>query len=293
MSKPHFICIGAQRSGTDWLYEQLKNHPDIWLPPVKEIHYFDRRYPPAPLVGGESQPKHRPSVFNYRKLRSYIGWLRRTDSFAAFRWLLKYSLRGSSDDWYKSLFNRKDERLTGDITPAYSTLDRNAVAKVKEVSPDAKIIYILRDPVDRAWSQALRKFTYLKSSRPEDLSSDVLDAFFESPVFRLRNDYLMTIENWLSMYDRKQVHFILFDDLIARSDEVLCGLCRFLEIPYDKSFFPEAGERKNSGPLNVMPPRVREALSKKYLDDMERLAKMFGGPTEKWLKRARESIASG
>src|SRR2546423_15689927 len=39
---PDFICIGAQKAGTGWLYEQLRNHPDFWMPPMKELHYFDR-----------------------------------------------------------------------------------------------------------------------------------------------------------------------------------------------------------------------------------------------------------
>src|ERR1700754_3667019 len=39
---PGFICVGAQKAGTGWLYEQLRNHPDFWLPPMKELHYFDR-----------------------------------------------------------------------------------------------------------------------------------------------------------------------------------------------------------------------------------------------------------
>ena len=42
-SGPDFLCIGAQKGGTRWLYDQLQIHPDFWMPPVKELHYFDRR----------------------------------------------------------------------------------------------------------------------------------------------------------------------------------------------------------------------------------------------------------
>lgn len=42
--KPNFLCIGAQKSGTTWLYYNLKEHPQIWLPLYKEIHYFDEIY---------------------------------------------------------------------------------------------------------------------------------------------------------------------------------------------------------------------------------------------------------
>ena len=41
-ARPDFLCIGAQKAGTGWLYEQLREHPDFWMPPLKELHYFDR-----------------------------------------------------------------------------------------------------------------------------------------------------------------------------------------------------------------------------------------------------------
>ena len=40
---PDFICIGAERACSTWLYKNLKKHPEIWLPPVKKIHYFDEQ----------------------------------------------------------------------------------------------------------------------------------------------------------------------------------------------------------------------------------------------------------
>src|SRR5688572_27496585 len=40
---PDFLSIGMQKTGTGWLYEQLGHHPDIWLPPVKELHYLNNR----------------------------------------------------------------------------------------------------------------------------------------------------------------------------------------------------------------------------------------------------------
>jgi hypothetical protein len=39
---PDFLCVGAQKAGTSWLYRQLEPHPDFWMPPVKELHYFDQ-----------------------------------------------------------------------------------------------------------------------------------------------------------------------------------------------------------------------------------------------------------
>src|SRR5437762_2155968 len=38
---PDFLCIGAQKAGTTWLYQQLESHPDFWMPPFKELHYLN------------------------------------------------------------------------------------------------------------------------------------------------------------------------------------------------------------------------------------------------------------
>src|SRR5205809_6538559 len=49
---PDFLCVGAQKAGTSWLYRQLEPHADFWMPPVKELHYMDylnrtkRQHPP-------------------------------------------------------------------------------------------------------------------------------------------------------------------------------------------------------------------------------------------------------
>ena len=51
-ARPDFLCVGAQKAGTSWLYRQLEPHPDFWMPPVKELHYLDnlnrtkRHHPP-------------------------------------------------------------------------------------------------------------------------------------------------------------------------------------------------------------------------------------------------------
>src|SRR5215472_17512260 len=41
-ARPDFLCVGAHKGGTTWLYQQLDSHPDFWMPPLKELHYFDQ-----------------------------------------------------------------------------------------------------------------------------------------------------------------------------------------------------------------------------------------------------------
>src|ERR1700756_1724896 len=41
-AQPDFLCVGIHKGGTTWLYQQLDSHPDFWMPPLKELHYFDQ-----------------------------------------------------------------------------------------------------------------------------------------------------------------------------------------------------------------------------------------------------------
>ena len=46
MTLPRFLCIGAQKAGTSWLFAQLQSHPEVWMPPIKELQYFNHLYVP-------------------------------------------------------------------------------------------------------------------------------------------------------------------------------------------------------------------------------------------------------
>ena len=107
---PDFICIGAQKAGTTWLYWQLSAHPDFWMPPRKEIHYFNERGN-RPIKTWWRTRDERDLLFQ-EKLQSLSAqfWLDLTN--------------------YGQLFAAKESLLSGDITPAYSMLPDEIIAMV-------------------------------------------------------------------------------------------------------------------------------------------------------------------
>jgi hypothetical protein len=130
---PDFLCIGAQKGGTSWLYQQLAAHPDFWMPPIKELHYFDK------LSRVKERPAHRQ-----RDARD-ARFLER---------LQKLSEHSYIDlEQYAQLFAPKGSRLSGDISPTYSMLNDEVIERIVHYLPDAKVIFLARDPVERAWSQ--------------------------------------------------------------------------------------------------------------------------------------------
>jgi hypothetical protein len=119
---PDFIGIGAQRSGTTWIYRALNQHPQIAFGARKEIEFFnDARS--FYIKGG---------VSNYAK----------------------------GVDWYRDQLQLQATQRCGDISPDYMW-DSAASARIHEHVPDVKIIASLRHPVDRAWSQFMAASHYI------------------------------------------------------------------------------------------------------------------------------------
>lgn len=123
--RPQFICIGAQRAGTTWLYTQLRRHPNVFLPPLKELHYFDRdeRYPTPNTLSERS-------AFKRLRNRDRARWAA-LDVYRGLRyrdwnnliWSLKFHFGSIDDRWYVNLFPMSKSVCSGDITPGYSVLD--------------------------------------------------------------------------------------------------------------------------------------------------------------------------
>jgi len=251
---PSFICIGAGRAGTTWLWENLQGHPDIWVPPVKEMHWFDTRYPPQALAG-KSGFSHRQGLVRYRPLLRHPSW------FTA-RWLFEfYSALDHGGD-YCALFERDRAPVLGDITPAYAILDREIVRKVLTTVPsDCRIIFIMREPVDRLWS-SMRLYCRRRGISISALSEPELHALSLLPEHTLRSDYVRTLEHWSIFEDRLGLFF--YEDMCGGPAEFLRQILSFIHAdPAWKSSLLErvsnAGE-SSSGP----PPSLRVQWRESY-----------------------------
>jgi hypothetical protein len=162
-SCPDFLCVGAQKAGTSWLYRQLEAHSDFWMPPVKELHYLDqlnrtKRFH-DPRCGDKRDASFLDSMHNLRG-RFYLDLGR-----------------------YGQLFQHKGERLSGDISPAYSTLNDEIIERVVNHFPDLKVVFLARDPVERAWSQLsmgvrLRTINKFDANDPEEIVCNLLNPDF-------------------------------------------------------------------------------------------------------------------
>ena len=134
---PDFICIGAAKAGTTWLYDILSNSPGYWMPPMKELSYF-------------GHPKRNP------KLLGRITSLDHITNPKKREWVA-YFLKGEprDDNWYLTLFKPARKRAAGDISPPYSRIGLNGIEHAKRLAPHAKIIMFVRKPADRDLSHLI------------------------------------------------------------------------------------------------------------------------------------------
>jgi Sulfotransferase family len=268
---PSFVCIGAARAGTTWLWENLQRHPEFWVPPVKELHWFDTRNPPEQLAGN-SGFKHRRGLSRYTPLLRQPSW-------QVARWLSRFYSGLDHDGDYCALFERERAAHLGDITPAYAILDRDVVRHVQATLPgDCRIVFTMREPVDRLWS-GLRMYCKRRKLSITDFSESQLDALSRLPEHALRSDYVRTLQNWSTFGDRLGLFF--YEDMCSDPAAFLRQVLAFLRA--DSTWeSPLLRHVSNAGDASVPPPTLLERWRESYAGTVAGVRTWVGRVPLRW-----------
>jgi hypothetical protein len=277
---PDFIGIGAQKAGTTWLHRNLQAHPQIWMPKEKELHYFDEKMKQR---GGlwsrllEGQPVD-------RRWRRQIGVrfkrVPRKVSWQDIAWDLRYFFKRPSDVWYASLFEQGKGRLTGEATPDYAILETDTIAHVHELMPQAKVVFMMRSPLERPWS-AMDMRLRLRGQSVSEVKDRKFYRRFDNRGSRLRTDYLRTLENWGAFYPEEQIFVGFLEDMHFFPRELLESLFRFLCV--DPSVkYGNITRKIHPGLQDTIPTRFATHLARTYQEEIARLSERFGGYASFW-----------
>ncbi len=256
----YFIGIGVAKAGTTWLGEYFKSHPEICFSPVKEIHYFDALYLSK---NKKIENKRIGNIKNNLKrlnVKTNQSVLFNLQQNCFFVQMLSNPLN------YHKYFNwlkNDGEKICGEITPEYSLLGLEGFKNIKTLLNNPKIILILRNPVDRQWSQVRfhRKFeTHL-----------LCDEYFIKSLnlkrFILWSSYQVIIERLYSIFNKQDVHIIFYEDLFNKNSNeiVIQNLCSFLGVTYQN---PQLKNKINVSPKEKLKAKLRrlgiQKLSKSY-----------------------------
>lgn len=252
----YFVCIGAQKSGTTWLGRVLQDHPDVFVTPVKEIHYFDHI---AGITQHLGNGKRRSRYRKYHQ-RMWTQW----GSFKAHRsqwaWYRDYMSSPIDDAWYARLFqHRGGKRMAGELTPEYAILGRAGLAHIARLAPDARVIFIMRNPVARTWSQVLHQCR----SRGLDvarLSTEDIVAMIAEPRFGELGDYASTLDDMAATFPPDRILNLFYEEMHADRPAAIAQVCAYLGVAFDPAYFGELGRRFNRSQDAVLPDPVRAHL---------------------------------
>jgi hypothetical protein len=279
-----FVCIGAQKAGTTWLARMLQTHPDLFLTPVKEIHYFDH------IRGITEHLSNRKRRSRYRKYhqRMWTQWAQFGEYWRQWAWYRDYMKNPVNDEWYASLFrHRGAKRFAGEVTPEYAIIGKEGLGHLKTLAPDARVLFIMRNPVTRAWSQVLHQCRArgLDATRQ---SVDAIAAMLAEPRARELGDYAATLADMAAVFRSDQMLLMFYEDMHKDRLAALEQVCRFIGCGYDPSYFKEVGRRFNRSQDAALPDPVRAVLRDLYREQAEAVRQRMGRIPEAW---AREFTA--
>jgi hypothetical protein len=251
-TKTFILGIGAQKAGTTWLHHYFCARPEVWTPPVKELHVLDVMFRPE-FVGFRRRA--------LQQLKDYIAQMDGDEYSEELRHLIDRVRAQSEQGAYKEYFLKriKEQKLFTDITPSYSILPAEAFAFARSEFPRSKIIFILRDPVERHYS-ALR-MRELKSNGTFNASDHFLKWLDRKSACE-RGLYHLTYRRVCSAFPAEDIFVGFYETLFC--DAEIRRLCDFLEI----SFVPgDYSTVKNaSAPRRAVDPEFWRAARETFAE---------------------------
>ncbi len=264
--QPDFFCVGAQKGGTSWLYQQLQSHPDFWMPPIKELHYFDK-------LGRTKAASPRPR--DERDLRFLQG-------------IRNLGAQSHIDlENYGRLFEPKGSLLSGDISPTYSMLSDEMIERVIRYFPSLKVMFLARDPVDRAWSQLSMGVRVGMISPFDETNVDEVIRNLLNPGVHSLSYPSKIVARWKRYVHPDCFRVYFFDDLERNPAELRRSILSFLGSDPSKpsgrlkaDYNSDAGRKK----LKLI-DNVRSHVAEFFKYELQACAAELGGPAKGWPAR--------
>ncbi len=198
---PNFIIIGASRSGTTSLYHYLRQHPQIYMSPVKETNYF----------AYDSKYKYSAFESNRFKIRTF--------------------------DQYTDLFNNvASQNIIGEASPRYLSTPF-AAKRIYDMLPQVKILAILRNPVQRVYAAYLGKVRRFRESQSfaDYIDSEInicTDQNYANSIL-YPGLYYTNLKRYIDQFDSNNLKIHIFEDFVSDIPQFYCDVLRYLGLNTD------------------------------------------------------------
>ncbi len=277
------FCIGAQKAGTTWLYDALRRSEQVHFSRNKELHYFD-------VIAGKAQ-----QVFDMRVQATEILAKRLIPQLGKHNRVNLAQLRDLTDllDIYTGepgdhsaylqylLEHYKNQPVVCDITPAYAILDGEMFTQMGQIG-SAKFIFILRDPIDRMWSQIRMAVKTASPSPTSFQGACIARAQQLIETGRLakieRADYRRTITELEAAIPPARIKYLFYEDMFNPAS--MNSLCSFLQI---EPIATDPENHSNPGAVAAMPADIRAGFCDAFSAQYAFIHDRFGGMVpDKW-----------
>ena len=206
MTLPNFLIFGVQKAGTISVYNYLKQHPQVYTSPIKETEFLSR------------ESARRPELLTDEEKTGLTKGGRQ---------------KIVTIDRYKALFEAAGEAIAlGEASPNYLFAHEQAVPNIQTYLPNVKLIAILRNPVERAYSDYLMSLRQVVGNHKP--LAEQIETSGQTSYTLLKGLYYKGTKHFLDAFGPEQVKIFLFDDLRQNSAELMRELYEFIGV--DSSF---------------------------------------------------------
>ena len=241
---PGVVVVGAMKCATSALHQYLDAHPDIAMSGVKELNFFN---------GPQQRPHDDPDTW----------------------WVTGQWHRGL--DWYATQFD-PDAPVRGESSPAYTSPSFPEVAgRMASVLPRVRLLYLVRDPAERAVSQYAHH--HREGAEPRPVEEAVLDP---DSQYLARSRYLERLEPFLAHFPREQIHVVVQERLLHDREAVMRRV--YEHVGVDPGRHDDRLQRRFhvGGSRPSVDDRLRRAVGERVGDDVARLREFLDDPLEEW-----------
>jgi hypothetical protein len=250
-SLPDFLIVGEAKCGTTSLYDDIVRHPLVREAAVKEVHFFDLRF-------------HRG-----------LDWYR-----------TQFPIQGGARNGGPA----QHPIRTGEASPYYM-FHPHAMSRIRQALPDVKLIAMLRNPVERAYSQyqhewrqrremlsfeeaVVREPERLRGERERMLQDERYNSFaYRRQAYLARGIYADQLRRLRELFEPRQLLVLKSEDYFTAPDSTLERVFAFLELP---PWQPRRFARRNAGNYASMDTRVRRSLMEYFAPHNARLYALLG-----------------
>ncbi len=210
------LGVGAQKAGTSWLFDYLAASGQVAINSIKEYHIWDAL---------DRLPTSRRKIISLEQANRNFGLK------------IRYFLQQSPDNYFNYfayLMDKQSKTMTCDITPAYAALKESTLQTIQlgfdKRGIDTKVVFLIRDPVERCWSSARMKSRHYTGNTYVSDAQVLEHALSEESALRTRYD--VTLNRLESVFAPSRIYAGLYEEMFEQQQlSALSGFCRIPIMP--------------------------------------------------------------